>query len=121
MVLSADALDQPLPRADPRTAALAASQCAALLAERTLRRQLAAEGTGFRTLQDEVRSALAHELLVVAELSVAQNARRVGYLEVASFVHAFRRWSGSTPGAYRARFRKSPSGLGMRAVREPQS
>lgn len=157
LVLAAEVLDRPLPRADARTAALTEAHCIALLEQRrarggvagavrdrllrdpahppaleevaaergvtarTLRRQLTAEGTGFRRLHDEVREALAHELLVVAGLSVEQTARRVGYLEVASFVHAFRRWTGTTPGAYRARLRKSPSGLGIRAVREPQS
>ena len=69
--------------------------------ERTLRRQLAAEGTSYRALLDEVREALARELLVSAGLSVEQTARRVGFAEPASFVHAFRRWTGMTPGAYR--------------------
>jgi AraC-like DNA-binding protein len=69
--------------------------------ERTLRRQLAEAGVGYRQLVDEVRGALAHELLVVAGLSVEQTARRLGFVEPASFVHAFRRWRGTTPGAYR--------------------
>lgn len=157
LVLPADALDRPLPRADARTAALAESQCAALLAERTardgvseavrrrllvdpsappsleevahergvtartLRRQLRDEGTGWRALHDEVRSTLAHQLLVVAGLGVEATASRLGYAEPASFVHAFRRWTGTTPGRYRDRARKSPSGEGILAVRDPQS
>lgn len=77
--------------------------------ERTLRRQLATEGATFRQLADEVREALAHELLVAADLSVEQTAARLGFAEPASFVHAFRRWTGTTPGAYRdARRRGSP-------------
>jgi AraC-like DNA-binding protein len=74
--------------------------------ERTLRRQLRAEGTGFRQLLDEVREALAHELLAVAGLGVEQTAGRVGFAEPASFVHAFRRWTGTTPGAYRDAHRR---------------
>lgn len=69
--------------------------------ERTLRRQLAAEGVRYRQLVDEVREALAHELLVVAGLSVEQTASRLGFADPASLVHAFRRWTGTTPGAYR--------------------
>lgn len=69
--------------------------------ERTLRRQLAAEGTSFRALLDEVREALARELLVAAGLGVEQTAARLGFAEPASFVHAFRRWTGTTPGAFR--------------------
>lgn len=74
--------------------------------ERTLRRQLEAEGTSFRQLLDEVREALAHELLLEAGLSVEQTARRLGFAEPASFVHAFRRWTGTTPGGYRDAHRR---------------
>ncbi|MEX1178547.1 MAG: AraC family transcriptional regulator [Nitriliruptor sp.] len=84
---------------DPPTMAEVAAE--RHVTERTLRRQLAAEGTSFRHLIDEVRSALAHELLVEAGLTVDQTARRLGFVEPASFVHAFRRWTGTTPGAYR--------------------
>jgi AraC-like DNA-binding protein len=80
--------------------------------ERTLRRQLRAEGTGFRQLLDEVRGALAHELLVVAGLGVEQTAGRVGFVEPASFVHAFRRWTGTTPGAYRDAHQRGSSAPG---------
>lgn len=69
---------------------------------RTLRRQLAAEGTTFRTLVDEVREALADELLTSAGLTVEETAHRLGYAEPAAFIHAFRRWKGTTPGAWRA-------------------
>jgi AraC-like DNA-binding protein len=81
--------------------------------ERTLRRQLRAEGVGFRQLLDEVREALAHELLVVAGLGVEQTAGRVGFAEPASFVHAFRRWTGTTPGAYRDAHRRGVPAPGL--------
>ena len=68
---------------------------------RTLRRQLADEGTGFRDLVDEVRETLATELLSGAGLTVEETARRLGYAEPAAFIHAFRRWTGMTPGAWR--------------------
>lgn len=69
--------------------------------ERTLRRQLADEGVGFRALVAEVREALATELLGETGLTVEQTAHRLGYAEPAAFIHAFRRWTGTTPGAWR--------------------
>ncbi len=97
------------PSAPPTMAAVAAELA---VTERTLRRQLGAEGVRYRQLVDEVREALAHELLVVAGLSVEQTATRLGFAEPASFVHAFRRWTGTTPGAYRDARRedRSPGG-----------
>lgn len=67
------------------------------LAERTLRRRLAADGTSFQRVLDEVRIELAARLLGTGSLSVEQVAHRLGYAESASFVHAHRRWHGVTP------------------------
>ncbi len=67
---------------------------------RTLRRRLAAEGTAYRALADEVRRARAEELLADRALTVEQVAHRLGYGEAASFVRAFTRWTGTTPGRY---------------------
>ncbi|MEU4651448.1 AraC family transcriptional regulator [Nocardia fluminea] len=78
---------------------------------RTLRKRLAAEGTSFRRLRDEVREHLAEELLITAGLPVEQIARRLGYVEVSSFSQAFRRWKGIGPRA----FRKTQSGVRLRA------
>lgn len=69
---------------------------------RTLRRQLAAEGTSYRALVEEVREALAEELLRAA-LPVEQVARRLGYSETAGFTHAFTRWKGCSPRAWLSR------------------
>lgn len=69
---------------------------------RSLHRHLAAEGTSFRTLVDEVRVTLAEELLTTHHLNVMQVAERLGYAEPASFLHAFRRWKGMTPSQWQA-------------------
>ncbi|WP_412544124.1 AraC family transcriptional regulator [Longispora sp. K20-0274] len=66
---------------------------------RTLHRRLAAEGTSYRRLLDEVRHGLAVELLGTTGLSVEQVAARLGYTEASSLIHAFRRWTGTTPRA----------------------
>lgn len=69
--------------------------------ERTLRRKLAAEGTSFRELVDEVRSTMAAELLIEAQLTVEEVAVRLGYNDAAAFSRAFKRWTGERPGSYR--------------------
>ena len=66
--------------------------------ERTLRRRLTAEGTSYQRLLDEAREPLAHDLLATG-LRVEDVAHRLGYAEAASFIHAFRRWTGRTPGS----------------------
>lgn len=76
--------------------------------ERTLRRRLAAEGTTFKALSDEIREALATELLSAGGLTLEQVAGRLGYHDAAGFSRAFRRWTGTTPGAYR---RSMPASL----------
>lgn len=66
---------------------------------RTLRRQLADEGTSFRELSSEVGRLLAEELLATG-LSVEEVAHRLGYSGASAFTHAFRRWHDTTPGRY---------------------
>jgi len=67
---------------------------------RTLRRRLEDAGTSFRGLLDEVRQALAEEMLATGALSVEDVALRLGYAEASSFIFAFRRWTGTTPARY---------------------
>jgi AraC-like DNA-binding protein len=68
---------------------------------RTLRRRLREEGTSFEAIKDEVRYAAARELLMLGALDVADIAFTLDYASVSSFVHAFRRWSGMSPGQWR--------------------
>jgi AraC-like DNA-binding protein len=67
---------------------------------RTLRRQLADEGTSFRALLNEARSALAVDLLCNVGLTVEEVSRRLGYTDTSTFCHAFKRWHGVPPSAY---------------------
>ncbi|MGB0963480.1 MAG: AraC family transcriptional regulator ligand-binding domain-containing protein [Mycobacterium sp.] len=66
------------------------------MTERTLHRKLAAEGTSYRALLDETRTALAIEMLD-SGLTVEETARRLGYSETAAFTRAYTRWSGHPP------------------------
>jgi len=71
------------------------------MSERALRRRLAAAGTSFRALADGVLEPLAKRFLRDSALSVARVSERLGYSEPANFVRAFRRWTGTTPQAFR--------------------
>lgn len=71
--------------------------------ERSLRRRLQAEGRSYRQLQQELRRELAELYLTDESLSLDDIAERLGYSESANFCHAFREWTGSTPGATRQR------------------
>lgn len=68
----------------------------------TLRRHLAAEGTGWQPLKDEWRRSRAFELLASGRTPVAEVAATLGFAEASAFSRAFRHWTGSTPGAWRA-------------------
>ncbi|MHA6493608.1 AraC family transcriptional regulator [Pseudomonas borbori] len=70
------------------------------MSSRTLRRKLEDENSSFRALQEEVRQALAEELLGTGGLTLEEIAERLGYGEVSNFIHAFKRWKGTTPGLY---------------------
>jgi AraC-like DNA-binding protein len=75
------------------------------LSTRTLKRKLADQGTTYSALLDDARRQRALLLLDNRELSLAEVAARVGYTEVPNFTRAFRKWTRTTPAAYRARSR----------------
>ena len=71
------------------------------LAVRSLRRRLEEEGTTFRALVEEVRQMLAEEYLRMPGMKIEEISMRLGYSEPASFIHAFKRWKGSSPHHFR--------------------
>ena len=68
---------------------------------RTLRRHLAEEGTSFRELLNAARATVAADLLGNVGLTVEEVSKRLGYADVSTFSHAFKRWHGVAPSAYR--------------------
>ena len=68
---------------------------------RTLSRRLRAEGTTFRQLAGEAQFRVAKQLLVDTGMSLTQISAALNFSELAAFTHAFRRWSGMTPSAWR--------------------
>ena len=73
------------------------------LSPRTLQRRLREEDTSHREVLEEVRAELASLYLADLELSLDQVAARLGFSEPSAFHRAFRRWTGTTPAAYRSR------------------
>lgn len=68
---------------------------------RTLQRRLKEAGLNYSDIQEDVRKTLALNLLENETLALAEIAFSLGYSEVSAFNHAFRRWTGQSPGDYR--------------------
>ena len=98
------------PQAPVSLAALAADRH---VDPRTLRRQLAAEGTSFREVVDRARTDVAVELLVVAGLPIRTVSQRLGFTDPNNFIRAFKRWTGLTPAAYRQQHPRPDTALGQ--------
>lgn len=73
------------------------------MSTRSIQRALQDEGTSYQLLLDDVRRELAIRHLAVPGTSATQVAFLTGFSEPSAFARAFRRWTGSTPGAYCAR------------------
>lgn len=71
------------------------------MSERTLKRQLAQEGTTFSDILEDIRRQKAITLLQSDEQSLERIGEKLGYSDVANFNRAFKRWTGTTPGQYR--------------------
>ena len=68
---------------------------------RTLRRHLAAAGLTFEGVRDDVRFVVARDLLSLTDLPIGEIGAALAFASHSAFVGAFRRWSGTTPTAWR--------------------
>ena len=68
---------------------------------RTLQRRLSEEGTTFAEVVDQLSRSLALQYLKDPGFASSQIAWLLGYKELTSFNHAFRRWTGHSPSAAR--------------------
>jgi AraC-like DNA-binding protein len=69
---------------------------------RTLSRRLAQEDTSFAAVLEDLRERLAFRYLQNQRITLQQVAWLLGYSEVGAFNHAFKRWTGTSPGRARA-------------------
>lgn len=73
------------------------------IGQRTLQRRLHDEGSSFRKIVDREHRELALALLRQPGHRVIDVAQATGFDDATSFAKAFRRWTGESPTAYRAR------------------
>ncbi|RPJ78449.1 MAG: AraC family transcriptional regulator, partial [Deltaproteobacteria bacterium] len=71
------------------------------MSSRTLRRKLTAEGISYQEIIDDIRKDNAIELLENTGDSIEIISEKIGYCNTSNFYHAFKRWTGQTPGKYR--------------------
>jgi AraC-like DNA-binding protein len=69
------------------------------VSRQTLFRKLKAEGITFAKLLDELRHRMALHYLNEKKMAVNETAYLVGFSDPAAFSRAFKRWTGSSPGA----------------------
>jgi AraC-like DNA-binding protein len=71
------------------------------MSARSFTRHLAQEGTSFGEVLDRLRHSLALRYLEDPHISLQQIAWLLGYSEIGAFNHAFKRWTGTSPGRAR--------------------
>jgi AraC-like DNA-binding protein len=74
--------------------------------KRTLNRRLRDRDLSFRELLDETRYQIACQMLGESDLAIIEIASVLDYADAAAFTRAFRRWSGTTPNAWRVERRR---------------
>jgi AraC-like DNA-binding protein len=77
------------------------------ISPRTLQNRLEDTGLSFRTVVERVRKNQAINYLNDSRLSLMQIALMLGFANQTSFHHAFKRWTGQSPGEFR-RFTSGP-------------
>ena len=71
------------------------------MSERSFKRHLAQEGTTFGEILDRLRNRIALRYLEDRHMTLQQIAWLLGYSEIGAFNHAFKRWTGTSPGRAR--------------------
>jgi AraC-like DNA-binding protein len=92
------ALERRVGGGDTRVGAIARELA---VSARSLQRRLAAEGSSYGELLDDVRREAAERYLHGSRLAAAEVGYLLGFAEPAAFHRAFRRWTGLTPQAFR--------------------
>jgi len=67
------------------------------MAERTLRRKLAAEGASFRQILEQVRRNTCQLYFLEGTRSLSEIATKLGYSELSAFTRAYTAWHGRSP------------------------
>jgi AraC-like DNA-binding protein len=79
------------------------------VSSRTLKRKLTEHHTSFSRIVDAHLRGQALLLIDDPRLTIDEIADRLGYSDTANFARAFRRWTGSAPGAFRVQGKSAGS------------
>jgi len=71
------------------------------LSSRQLQNKLSAEGTSYRKLLEQIRKKMALRYLQEPDVNLYDIAFLLGFSDQSAFNHAFKRWTGTSPGEYR--------------------
>ncbi len=77
------------------------------LSARALNARLKRSGLTFRALRDGTLCSMAVRMLRVPDASIEDVAENLGFSEKSAFSRAFKKWTGTTPGAFRAAYLES--------------
>src|SRR5206468_1003677 len=78
---------------------------------RTLQRRLLDEGMSFHSLVEEARREMAKHYLLQSSLELNETAYLLGYEDPNSFIRAFHKWEGASPGEWRLMRAKNAAGF----------
>jgi AraC-like DNA-binding protein len=73
------------------------------MSSRSLSRALAKLGISFHAIVETLRKDLAHKYLKQSDLNLKEITFLLGYTDISSFNHAFKKWTGKTPSDVRFR------------------
>lgn len=76
---------------------------------RSLHRDLAVEGTSFRTLLSQTQRDIAEQYLRDLRLGLVEVAMLCGYADQSAFTRAYKQWTGTSPAAARKSALKHPA------------
>lgn len=79
------------------------------IAQSTLQRRLKREGTSYQQLKNDYRFNLAKYYLRHTSNNAAEIAYLIGFKETDAFYKNFKRWTGQTPGEFRAAYKELSS------------
>jgi AraC-like DNA-binding protein len=71
------------------------------LSVRSLRRRLASEGKSYGAIESDALAIVAKQLLRDEQRTIQETAYEMGFSDTTTFHRAFKRWTGTTPSAYR--------------------
>jgi AraC-like DNA-binding protein len=83
---------------------------------KAFRRRLAAEGTNFNNVVDDVRREMAERYLRDTDMTLSHLARELGYSEQSVLSRSCQRWFGASPASLREKWKRDQPVAGQRSA-----